>query len=80
MAQTGLEPSSDFQSGVPLGHHVRLPALLHEVRRTRAASTVDGSWKTTAALFGKAVPRVEQKGQGPGPMAARLKATEKALI
>lgn len=46
-----------FQSGVPLGHHVSLPALLHEVGRTRAASTVDCSWKAATALFGKAVPQ-----------------------
>lgn len=57
MAQTGLEPSSGSQSGVPLGHHVSLPALLHEVGRTRAASTVDCSWKAATALFGKAVPQ-----------------------
>lgn len=48
-----LVPSLEF----PLGHHAGLPALLHEVGRTRAASTVDGPWKAATALFGKAVPQ-----------------------
>lgn len=73
-----LDPSSDFQSGAPWGHHASLPALPHEVGRTGTASA--GSQEATTLRYGKAVQgKRSRQGEEPGPMAAGLMAAEEAL-